>query len=310
MTDAPSLLLRGGGLGDLILTLPAAHLIRRLRPRATLSLAGDPRWSPLVLAPRGPFDDASDLTSAAWGRRLDGAGDAPAHFSRYGLVASTVPDAAQQLARSLAAAGFRTPAPGQPLPERAWIPLPWPPSGTHASAALAAPLAALLPGTPLPAPRLQPTAADLAEARDAGLPSRAIVLHPGSGGTRKNLPLGKWIAVGRAIPARDHARLVWLCGPAEIERGTAATLAAAAPPGRLLLHPPLPSLLALLAQAAAFAGHDSGTAHLAAASGCPCFLAFTSTDPALWAPLGTADVGLLQADFDPNATARLLAGRT
>jgi ADP-heptose:LPS heptosyltransferase len=51
---------------------------------------------------------------------------------------------------------------------------------------------------------------------------------------------------------------------------------------------PLPLVAAILERCAAYVGNDSGITHLAASVGVPVVAIFGPTDPALWAPQGTA----------------------
>lgn len=96
---------------------------------------------------------------------------------------------------------------------------------------------------------------------------RPIVLMPGTAGSSKAWPLDRWHAVAAA--AGESARLIG--GPLEPwaqER------------------PELPELVALLASAGAFAGPDSGPAHLAARLGCPAAVVVVSEESRAWLPLG------------------------
>lgn len=105
-----------------------------------------------------------------------------------------------------------------------------------------------------------------------------IIIHPGSGGQRKNWPLANFVRLAQALEA--HSRKVqWLQGPAEEELGLPA-------PGQMLPPRPLVDLLQTLQKAALYIGNDSGISHLAGLAGTPTLALFGPTDPQVWRPLG------------------------
>ena len=105
-----------------------------------------------------------------------------------------------------------------------------------------------------------------------------VVIHPGSGGRRKNWPL-EWYENVSARLLADGYRVAWILGPAEVE---------------LCVPDQVPcirceSLVDLAAQLAActlYLGNDSGITHLAASVGCPVIALFGPTNSRVWAPLG------------------------
>ena len=105
-----------------------------------------------------------------------------------------------------------------------------------------------------------------------------VILHPGSGGQRKNWALDRFITLAAALEARGR-QVHWLLGPAE-EGLSLPTQAAVLNAGSLL------ALAARLQQAALYIGNDSGISHLAGSVGCPVVAVFGPTDPRVWRPLG------------------------
>jgi ADP-heptose:LPS heptosyltransferase len=129
----------------------------------------------------------------------------------------------------------------------------------------------------------------------------AIVIHPGSGSRDKNPPLGDFIQL--ATDLRQAGRPVrFVIGEAERDRwpqDDLHRLSAAAPldqPGDYC------QLHTALAAAAGFIGNDSGPTHLAAICGVPTLTLFTTTNPAVWRPLGP-NVTVAKADHAMNQTA-------
>ena len=105
-----------------------------------------------------------------------------------------------------------------------------------------------------------------------------VLLHPGSGSTKKNWPWKNFLALAEALRAQD-CTIAWCMGPAEE--------ALQPPDGDVVLREtPLPRLASFLSGARLCVGNDSGIAHLAAAVGCPTLTLFGPTDPARWAPRG------------------------
>jgi heptosyltransferase III len=98
------------------------------------------------------------------------------------------------------------------------------------------------------------------------------VIHPFSGGPRKNWPLENFrkLAAGleRSMPVR------WCSGPDD------------PPLDGAVRFDDLYDLACWLARARLYVGNDSGITHLAAAVGTPVLALFGPTDPAVWAPRG------------------------
>ncbi len=111
---------------------------------------------------------------------------------------------------------------------------------------------------------------------------RLVLLHPGSGSRKKNLPLSFWKGLFERIMKTSTAaglEPVFLLGPAEqdLERRFHQ---------KIKLTHTSKGLLETLQKAALFIGHDSGPTHLAAMMGLSTIALFKKTDPVLWHPLG------------------------
>ena len=161
---------------------------------------------------------------------------------------------------------------------------PSPPDGAgHVSRWLLQPLTAL--GIPVAGddpPVLQPTAEEDAAAAvlRGALPARFLAVHPGSGSARKRWPADRFLRLVDGLPAGPFLLVV---GPADAEAATPLR----DHPGAVIADGlPVRALGALVRQAAAFVGNDSGVTHLAAAAGAPSVALFGPTDPGVWAPVG------------------------
>jgi heptosyltransferase-2 len=113
-----------------------------------------------------------------------------------------------------------------------------------------------------------------------------LALHPGSGSEKKNWPETKWAGLIQQIVAATVWNLLLVGGEAEGER--LQRLAAGLPPARCSIARGLPlvELAQRIQSCTAFAGHDSGITHLAAAVGLPCVVLWADTLEEVWRPQG------------------------
>lgn len=112
-----------------------------------------------------------------------------------------------------------------------------------------------------------------------------IAVHPGAGSILKRWPLDRFIGLAQRLIEMQNKILVSE-GPAE--SGLAAQLAKSLSSKAVIqaqLHS-LNALAAVMVQSSCFIGNDSGIAHLAAALGIPSIVIFGPTLPKHWAPLG------------------------
>ena len=274
------LVIRGGAIGDFILTLPAIRLLRENFPAAHLEILGYRHI--IALAEGRAYADAT--RSIEYGPmagffvpRSMLAPDLVEYFASFQQVVSYLFDPDGFFEANLRRAGVKN-----LLPAYAKID-----DSQHAARQLARPLQSLALYLEDHAATVHPSAEDHAfadeflGANDAPL----IALHPGSGSPRKNWPLENWIALGASLLAgTPQPRLLLIGGEADHAQLDALTAAWRGVPILLARDLPLPHLAALLARCRLFLGHDTGISHLAAAAGAPSLLLFGPTDPAVWAP--------------------------
>jgi heptosyltransferase III len=265
------LVIRGGAIGDFILTLPAIRLIRDSIPLCRVEVLGYPGIVDLALA-AGVADAVQNLEHRrmamlfAPGAKID---DTLADWLRsFNLIVSYLYDPDGHLRGNMESLGVRT-----------YLDVPHQVrdgAGT-AAAQLAKPLERLAMFLEDPAPRIR--------VPDALPANGCIAIHIGSGSLKKNWSIAHWSRVGHELAAAGQ-RLVLITGEAELERGHTAAITAAWS-GLDYDHwdcLPLTELARRLPSCAQFLGHDSGVSHLAAACGVACHLFFGPTDPATWAP--------------------------
>lgn len=297
------LVIRGGAIGDFILTLPALRLIRENLPACRIEVLGYPGIMDLALK-AGLADSLRSLEHRsmallfARGATLDPA--LVEYLQSFQMVISYLFDPDGILRGQLAAAGVKN------LIECPHLVLP---GQGHAAAQLARPLEKLAMFLEEPDWRRP-----FFRAATGTGGKKYMALHLGSGSVNKNWPVEKWQEVTCALSRqRPDTPLALITGEAELERGiTAEGFPAEAERWHAL---PLPELADRLAGSCSlFLGHDSGISHLAAACGVPARLLFGPTDPEIWAPPQT-DVQVLKArDGDwrnleaPQVTEFVLAG--
>jgi len=116
---------------------------------------------------------------------------------------------------------------------------------------------------------------------------KLVVIAPGSGGVGKCWHLDNFLAVAEELTLRG-IEVVFLLGPAELERFDVATIGNITKVARCLTDLPLTDVCGLLSCADGFVGNDSGITHLAAGLGVRTIAVFGPSDPALYRPIGPA----------------------
>jgi len=125
--------------------------------------------------------------------------------------------------------------------------------------------------------------------REIGLGSgeKLIVIQPGSGGANKCWHLDNFWAVAKELDSRG-VEILFLLGPAEMERFSDAKIKKISSIGRCLTNLSLAQVLGLLSCVDGFIGNDSGITHLAAALGIRTYGVFGPTNPEVYKSIGPA----------------------
>lgn len=128
-------------------------------------------------------------------------------------------------------------------------------------------------------------AADVA-LKQAGFEKGAayIVCHPGSGSPHKCVRADRWLDILSGCRARGLAPVI-VAGPAD-EQAVQALGEEGLKDIPIMRPKNLTTLAGILAQARVYVGHDSGVTHLSALLGVPTVAIFGPTDPQQWAPRG------------------------
>ncbi len=269
------LVIRGGAIGDFVLTLPALAALRRQFPRTHLEVLGYPHIAGLALA-AGTVNEVRSIEAGALAGFFARNGNLATHlmdyFSGFDLIISYLfdPDLIFQTnVRRCSRAQFIA---GPHRPDEA--------GDLHATETFLKPLERLAIFEADPVPHLEVSRAPEA----ALLPGRWLAVHPGSGSERKNWPEGHWVELLRHVVTTTEFNLLLAGG--EAERGRLERLERMLPSARIRLMQglPLPELAGWLAACRAFIGHDSGISHLAAAVDLPALILWGDTVEKVWRP--------------------------
>jgi heptosyltransferase-2 len=266
------LVIRGGAIGDFILTLPAIAALRKQFPHACLEVLGYPRIVELAVA-SGLVDAVRSIEARAlagfFARGGDLDEDLVDYLSEFDLIVSYLydPDLIFQTNMALCSQAQFLAAPHRPDESRL----------VPAAQVYLEPLERLAIFDADPVPRL-------AIRRPAPDGRLTVAMHPGSGSERKNWPESAWARLLEPIVHETDWLILLVGGEAEGER--LQRLSAALPPQRTRVAQSLPlaELALRLAGCQAFLGHDSGISHLASALGLPGLALWGETQEAVWRP--------------------------
>jgi heptosyltransferase-2 len=292
------LVIRGGAIGDFIMTLPAVGALRERWPEAHLEILGYPHINELAHGRH-----YADATRSIEARAL--AGFFVPHgildpiwmdyFAKFRVVVSYLFDPDGIFADNVKRCGVKQYIPGSPKP-----------SDLPAARHYCQPLEALAIYVDEPVPRVFPNDDDRAAAAKflARLRAERIAaIHPGSGSEKKNWPVEKFAALARWLVDEMDFQLVIVRGEAD-EKAANRLLDELSPrPVTPATGLKLVELAGVLERCALFVGNDSGVTHLAAAVGTPTVSLFGPASSPIWEPQG-AQVRVVQFGADDMAQVR------
>lgn len=263
------LVMRGGAVGDFVLTLPVFRALRTRFPNAGIEILGYPHIAQLA----SPWVDGI--------RSIEDPGLAPffvpngelplpwiQYFQAFDVILSYLHDPESVLRSNLERRCLARIVIGSHRPDEN--------GKSHACECLLEPLRDLHIHNADPVPRLK------IQQEPAALPELAI--HPGSGSQRKNWPWQNWLELISRLLKNSRGRLLLVGGEAESDRWQ--ELQGVLDPNRcdVFFQRPLVDLATRLAQSRFFIGHDSGITHLAAAVGLNGLVLWGPSNPTVWRP--------------------------
>jgi heptosyltransferase-2 len=274
MTRGKILVIRGGAIGDFILTLPVLAALRRQFPQAQLEVLGYPHIVQLAEA-GGLVDRVQAIEARGLASFFARNGELPPdlcdYFSEFDIIVSYLYDPDEIFLTNVKRCTRAQFIVGPHRPDEA--------ARTHATQVYLRPLERLAIFDADPVPRLTLTT-------QRATPTAQLALHPGSGSERKNWPEQQWALLIEQLLATTEVNLLLVGGEAEGDK--LQKLAAALPPTRCGVgrNLPLAELARRMQSCVAFVGHDSGITHLAAALGLPCVVLWAETVEEIWRPQG------------------------
>ena len=276
-TGGKILVIRGGAIGDFIVTLPVLKALRTMFPSAGIE----------VLCPQRVGDLAVASGHADAFRPLEARGLAPffaptgqldpdwrMYFNRFAVVISYLYDYDGTFQSNVLKSGAMQFIQGIHRPSDT--------ATTHASDQLLKTLEAVAIFDAHGSAELR-----LDEAPSTGDKSSegtVVALHPGSGSESKNWPLNRWILLAEALATDARLRFLLVGGEADQKRLQGIARALPSDRTTLLFQQPLTHVARELRSVALFVGHDSGISHLAAAIGLRGILLWGPTNEAVWRP--------------------------
>ena len=267
------LVIRGGAIGDFILTLPAIAALRQQFPEAHLEILGYPHIAQLALA-GGLVNQVQPIEARGlagfFARKGELSAEWQDYFSEFDLIISYLYDPDDffkaNVGRSLHGQFIQ----GPHRPDES--------ERVHATRVYLKPLERLAIFGADEVPRLV--------VQKSHRPQPVLALHPGSGSEQKNWPEKNWGELLGTLAAKTQYPFLLVGG--EVEGRRLPRLAAQLPADRVQLAQSLPltELAARLQSCAAYVGHDSGISHLAAALGVPSLILWADTIEEIWRPQG------------------------
>ncbi len=274
------LVIRGGAIGDFVLTLPAIGLLRENFPNSHIEILGYKHI--ISLAEQRFYANATRSIEYAalasfFAKGAELASELANYFASFNLIVSYLFDPDKIFETNLRRCGVQTLLLGSSMITE----------DSHAATQLARPLEEL--GLSLEHPsaaRIYPSVADrqFAHSFMESSATPTFALHPGSGSATKNWPLARWRSLAGHLLASGRPRSLLVIG-GEADRDGLVTMQELHDNRiQFAANLPLPQLAAVLELCAMFIGHDSGISHIAAAVASRCVLLFGPTDPTVWAP--------------------------
>ena len=267
------LIIRGGAIGDFILTLPVLSALKERFHKADLEILGYPRIASLALdgglvkavhpleSPElAMFFSDHALVDKKWRE----------FFAGFSIIISYLYDPNKIFEANVKSCGVQQFIAAQYRPDETKM--------IHASELFLKPLEMLTIFDSDPVAKLS---------IEAGLPLvSCLALHPGSGSDSKNWSEKKWKELIGYLLHNTSLQLLLIGG--EAEGGKLQRLAHGVPIDRLeiMQNIALSILAKRLVRCCGYIGHDTGVTHIASALGLPTLVLWGPSCEAVWRPLG------------------------
>jgi heptosyltransferase-2 len=268
------LIVRGGNMGEFILTCPVFAALRAQFPDVPIEVLGYPRIAELAKS-AGLIDEIRSIeTRAAAGffaRNATLDPDLSNYFARFSVIFSYLYDPDGFFQMNVCKVSTAQFIGGRARPDEG--------ATLHAAETFLKPLERLAIFDADAVPRLPIAQRDSFEA--------TVAIHPNPETGARAWPEAKWRNLANAIAAKTSYKLL-LIGD-ESQQRVLQRAAAELPLGgaRVVSSAASPELAAQIGGCQAFIGHDSGVSHLAASLGIPSVIVWGNSNAAIWQPRGS-----------------------
>lgn len=273
------LVLRGGAIGDFVLTLPALQALRKRWPEAHIEVAGYPHIAELAQA-GGLADRIISLDKADIARyfslRPCISDEQVAYLKSFDFIVSYLYDPDGSVRRNMLGAGARQVIYGCPIVRNA-----------HAIDHFMKPLEELaIYAEEMERPRLLLKDAHMEKGRRRvkKAENRVVAIHQGSGSPKKNWPVDKFTELAGRLVRQIFIMPMFIIGEADAD--IARELSDKRCEAFVLSNCSLVELAEALSACDGYVGNDSGVTHIAASLGIPVVALFGPTNAEIWAPRG------------------------
>jgi heptosyltransferase-2 len=274
------LIIRGGALGDFILTIPLLHSLRKSFLESHIELMANTSFAPLT---RGYINNWESIEkNGIWNYFCENKElpfELSDYFSKFDLIVLLRPDKEGVFKKNLERSGVRNIIYKDPASV---------PDEIHFSRYL---IDSLLP-LGITANGYKPNINFIDEElrfaegffENNELAEDVVAIHPGSGSEKKNWMAERFAGVANIL-SKKGMKVILISGPAD-EKEKENFLNKVNFKPIIAENIPLMKLAAILKRCAFYIGNDSGITHLSALTGVNTFAIYAPTNPATWRPLG------------------------
>lgn len=281
------LIIRGGAIGDFILTIPVFQALKKYFPQTELEVLGYPKVAKLAVE-AGWAKQAKSIEEPGLVRFFAPRGPVPPewlhYFSQFDIIISYLFDPDEVFKWNISHSGNHHYIKGPHRPDEKL--------NIHAIDSLLKPLEKLAVYESGIVPDLERLTGSQPKSERKHV---RIAMHPGSGSPMKNWPTERWCELIQHYSETTHLEILVVGG--EAERELCDLIPNHLPEGKcqVLMNRPLDELARSLAECDAFIGHDSGISHLAAALSVPVVVLWGPTNLNVWRPIGK-HVTIIESD--------------
>ena len=271
------LLVRTGGLGDSILTLPVANCLKKIDNSIELHILGNETML-AVARLSGIFDGFRSIDESGFSALYSSSKASDflqKYFSSFDEVYFFTAGNKKQIIRKVTDSGAG----------KCFVLDPRPPEDWHNH--IIEHFLSIIDGKKILSPcKLDNYGVTLGSVSKSN--RRGLVIHPGSGSNSKNWPIERDIYIAE----KSKMNVTFILGPAECELGLDKDITESC--FKNINPESISDLCSLLCGASFYIGNDSGVSHLAALCETQSVVLFGPTDPVIWRPLGS-DVNVISS---------------